>query len=283
MLTETAPRMKRQHKTTRGKMKYEKRITVFLDILGFKQIIKATEDNQGNDNEEKIKFLHDTILQIRELLDIDNGHQAKSKQVTQFSDSVVISFKENEESEVFYTLSDIQTLVINLALRGIICRGGISYGKLIHTDKMIFGPALVEAYETESKAALYPRIILDRTIIDIGKKHHAFHHGEIDEKKAILKILNKDTDDMFYIDYFSKAQSELDDPEYDMPTYIDKLKEIIEAGIKAGKKSPDIKVKYNWMKNKFNTMVKAYTDTNFISALNDQDLKDYYNELEQIK
>lgn len=269
----------------RNTMKYDKRITVFLDILGFKQIIKSTEDKNGNDNEEKIAFLKETILKIRELLDIDNanGHQAKSKQITQFSDSIVISFKENEESEVFYTLSDIQTLIINLALRGIICRGGISYGKLIHNDKMIFGPALVEAYETESKAALYPRIILDKSIIDIGKKHHAIHHGEIDEKLAIKKILNQDTDDMFYVDYFSKAQGELDDPEYDMPTYIEKLREIIDQGIKDGKKSPDIKVKYNWMKNKFNSMVRAYTRAEFISALKEQDLKDYYSALKLIK
>ncbi len=266
-------------------MKYDNRITVFLDILGFKQIIKSTEDKDGNDIEKNIKFLHDTILKIRELLDIDieGGHHAKSKQVTQFSDSIVISFKEKEESEVFYTISDIQTLVINLALRGIICRGGISYGKLIHNDKMIFGPALVEAYETESKAALYPRIILDKTIIDIGKKYHAIHHGEIDEKNAIMQILNKDTDDMFYIDYFSKAQGELNDPDYDMPTYINKLKEIIEIGIKAGKKAPDVKVKYNWMKNKFNTMVKVYTTSEFLSSLDDQDLKHYYTELKQIK
>jgi hypothetical protein len=266
-------------------MKYDKRITVFLDILGFKQIIRNTEDKNGIDNEDKIAFLEETILKIRELLDIDNanGHQAKSKQITQFSDSIVISFKENEESEVFYTLSDIQTLIINLTLRGIICRGGISYGKLIHNDKMIFGPALVEAYETESKAALYPRIILDKTIIDIGKKHHAIHHGEIDEKLAIKKILNQDTDDMFYIDYFSKAQGELDDPEYDMPTYIEKLREIIEQGIKDGKKAPDIKVKYNWMKNKFNSMVRAYTRAEFISMLQDQDLKDYYSDLKLIK
>ena len=131
-------------------MNYENRITVFIDILGFKNIIKNTENKDGTDNEKKIEFLHNTILTIRKLLDIDdpNGHFAKSKQVTQFSDSIVISFEENEESEVFYTISDIQTLVINLVLKGFICRGAISYGKLIHNEKVkqrgiIFKPDLI--------------------------------------------------------------------------------------------------------------------------------------------
>ena len=33
-------------------------------------------------------------------------------------------------------------------------------------------------------------------------------------------------------------------------------KEIIEKGLKMAKKSPDIKVKYSWMKNKYNIMIK---------------------------
>jgi hypothetical protein len=98
-------------------MKYEKRVTVFLDILGFKQLIKSTEIKE-EDVEENF---------------------SKSKRITHFSDSIVISFNENEESEIFYTLSEIQNLIINLIYKGIICRGGIAYGKLIHNEKMIFG------------------------------------------------------------------------------------------------------------------------------------------------
>jgi hypothetical protein len=264
-------------------MKYDKRVTVFLDILGFRQIISDTEDKEGNDISEKIEYLSKTIDLIRNLLDIDKPREvSKSKKITQFSDCIVISFKENETSEVFYTLLDIKTLLINLVLKGIICRGAISYGKLIHTNKMIFGPALVEAYETECKAALYPRIILDKTIINVGKKHHAPHHGEIDEKNEILKILIKDTDDMYYIDYFAKAQSELDEPEYDMPRYIEKLRDIIKKGIIAGQKSPDIKIKYNWMKNKFNSMINQCTTTEFLNQTLDSDLYEYYKNLKMI-
>jgi hypothetical protein len=266
-------------------MEYENRVTIFIDVLGFKQILKATLNIDGTDNEKKINELESVLLLIREIMDLDASEKpfSESMQITQFSDSIVISFKEDEEDEVFYTLANLQNLVINLVWRGIICRGGVSYGKLVHNEKMVFGPALVEAYETESKAALYPRIILDKTIIKIGIKNNGFDNGASEVQKAILNLLSKDTDDMYYIDYFLKAQGELDDPALDMPRYIDELRDIIEKGIKNGKKAPDIKVKYGWMKNKFNTMVKVFTKPEFISALTDEELKSYYESLKQIK
>jgi hypothetical protein len=265
-------------------MKYENRVTVFLDILGFKNLIKRTEDRKGNDNEEEIGYLNDTFLLIRELLGLDNlpENESKSKQITQFSDSIIISFIENEESQVFFTLNDLKNLVVNLILRGVICRGAISYGKLVHNDKMIFGPALVDAYETESKAALYPRIILDRKIINIGMKYHAIHHDEFTEKMAIKGMLVRDTDDMFYIDYFFNVTEYLENGKLDIPIYFNKLQQIIETGLV--NRSPDIKIKYNWMKNKFNLRVPQFKENiNYVFAGNNETLKNFFDNAKPIK
>ena len=262
-------------------MMYENRVTVFLDILGFKEIINGTYDDKGNDievNINQIAYIHDII---RKLLDADNPSEFSiSKQITIFSDCIVISFKEEEQSEIFYTLSDIQDLIINLVFEGIICRGAISFGKLIHTDKTIFGPALNEAYLTESKAALYPRVILNKSIFEIAQNNHASHNSSKDEIESICNIVSIDTDDMYYIDYYAKARSELDDPVYDMPDYIDKLRDIIMNGFEVGKNKPDIQIKYHWMKNKFNKMV-SYFIKNSVSIV-DPDLKDYYQNLKKI-
>jgi hypothetical protein len=262
-------------------MKYENRITVFLDILGFKNIIDSTIDTQKNDIEVQINLISETFGEIRKLLDVDNPKEfSQSRQVTLFSDSIVISFKEDEISEVFYTLLEVQHVIINLVLKGIICRGAISFGKLIHTEKMIFGPALNEAYITESKATLYPRIILSKSIIEKAAQSHASHNTPKDEIESISQIIKKDTDDMFYIDYFSKAQSELDDPENDMPEYIENLKNIIIDGLKKGKEKPDVYMKYSWMKNKFNKMVMNCNRNS--KTIVDQELKDYYQNLKKI-
>lgn len=266
-------------------MNYENRVVVFIDILGFYAIVRNTLDTNGKDIPDKILALNEVLLLVRNVLDIDKPENqvSKSKKVTQFSDSIVISFLATEESEVFYTLLDILRLIINFVFRRIICRGGIAYGKLIHNDKVIFGPAMIQAYETESRAALYPRVILDESIIRIGMKYHGFHHAPEHERDSIMQIVTKDTDEMYYIDYFESAQEELDDPLYDMPTYIDRLRSIIEPNVSSEK--PDIKAKYGWMRNKYNKMIAPFRNESLIKKLREDGedgLADYCADLEEI-
>ncbi|HUI29355.1 MAG TPA: hypothetical protein VLX91_03985 [Candidatus Acidoferrales bacterium] len=248
-------------------MKYENRIVAFIDILGFKAIVGATLDEDGNEVSEKIKTLNDTLLLVRHEFDMDEPDTklTKSRQVTQFSDSVVISFLAQEPSEVFYILLDLLHLVINFVGVGVLCRGGIAFGKLIHTDKVLFGPALIKAYETETRAALFPRIILSDYIIALGAKYHLSHHDPADELDSILDIVTVDTDGMYYIDYFTNAQSELNDPAYDMPEYITRLRKIIKE--MSQHDEPDIVVKFGWMKDKFNKLIDVSRGEAFIKRL----------------
>jgi hypothetical protein len=114
---------------------------------------------------------------------------------------------------------------------------------------MLFGPAMIDAYTLESKAALYPRVILDQSIINLGVKAHANHHGPEDEEEGIMDIVEKDLDGMFYVDYITQGQSELDNPECDYPEYLRRLREIISKGLK--ERDPSIAIKYRWLKEKF--------------------------------
>ena len=156
-------------------MNYDNRIVLFLDILGFSSIIDKTID-KSEDNKEAIEILYQNLDEIRIFLnqrlnqkDIFQDRNFSLK-VTQFSDSVIISFINDDNGTLLNLIRTIQELIIKFVNNGILCRGAISYGKLIHDDKIIFGPALNDAYETETKAALYPRIILDKSLIDLGKK-----------------------------------------------------------------------------------------------------------------
>ena len=238
-------------------MEYEDRIICFIDILGFKDIINSTIDKSGKSDTDKINILEDAFSKVRYFLDIENPNEfSKSKIVTQFSDCIAISFKYSEESEVFYTLIDIQHLLINLVYLGILCRGAIVFGKIIHTEKMIFGPGFNDAYILESKAANYPRIILDEDVLIVAANYHARHHTPKHELASLKSILGKDSDGMYYIDYFGSAQNELDDPAYDFHGYLEKLREIILNGLKS--KKPDIKLKYNWLKQKYNNVINRF-------------------------
>jgi len=270
--------------------KYEMRVTAFIDILGFKEHIKSSVDNKGNDVTDKIELIHSAYQTIRDVWDLDAPQSnnllrvdKKSKIITTFSDSLVISFKLDGESEIFFTLLELKWMLMRLVYKGILCRGAVTYGKLYHDEKMLFGPALVDAYTFESKVALYPRIILEKSIIDLATV--SGRHSPSEEKEYIENLLQKDSDGMYYIDFFMKAQSELDDPTYDFPTYIDTLSDLIRLGLNVYKMKPDVKIKYLWLKERYNDLVQVCNNKKnieFLKKSGETELADYYSSLKKI-
>ena len=261
------------------KHQYENRIVAFVDILGFKEIITKTVDEYNNDVQSQIDKIIEAYDSMREIwaLDVEkittsptlkkayDEIKIKSKIITTFSDSVVISFLQREPSEIFYTLLELKWLIMRLVSQGILCRGALVYGKMIHTDKFLFGPALVEAYETENKAAFYPRIIVSSELIQMAGDARAQHHDAKTEIEYVKQLLKEDTDGMYYIDYFLGAQSELDDPENDFPKYIHTVSEFIIKGVKSPR--PDVKIKYMWMRNKINEVIENGKNEQWIKGL----------------
>ena len=112
---------------------------------------------------------------------------------------------------------------------------------------------MIDAYILESKAANYPRVILGESILKIAEKHFEKHSNPTSEREAIESALGKDSDGMYYIDYFAPDQVELNKCEYSFYEYILKVSEIIKSGIKS--KRPDINIKYSWLKEKYNEFI----------------------------
>ncbi len=228
-------------------MNYQDRVVCFLDILGFRGLVAATINANGTEAMDCIEHLIKAFEHINWLLDIDRPEEREGIEITQFSDSVVISFLETEESGVFHSLLKILWVQMGLGSMGILCRGAVTRGKLVHTSKFLFGPGMVDAYVLESKAALYPRVILDESIINLGKKAHASHHGPEHEKESIMNLLGKDLDGMYYIDYIASSQSEWDDDDY-YRQYLTTLQQMVDEGLKS--KDLSIVVKHRWLQQK---------------------------------
>ncbi len=281
-----------------GKKKkgYDNRVVAFVDILAFKDKIKKTVDANGEPIQLEVDSIIEAYESIRDVWDLDLGKHSpkmraiikkgktKSKIITMFSDCIVISFLENEESEIFFTLIELKWMIMRLISHGFLCRGALAYGKLFHTDQMVFGPALVEAYEIESKAALYPRIILSKEIIEIaGRNYNKRSHSSKSEMEYVEALLKEDTDGMYYIDYFLGAQSELDEPYYGFPEYIDKVSDVVRSGI--GSPKPEIRIKYKWMQKKINEVIKMGKKEEWMKTLRkngDDELADAYESLKEI-
>lgn len=239
-------------------MTYENRVVCFIDILGFSSMVSKTLNSDDTYNDEQISHIYEALECIRDTLDIDEENQ--DTVVTQFSDSVVISFCSDEESQVFNTLLDIQHVLIRLIYRGILCRGGVAIGAVVHNDKYLFGPAMIDAYTLESKAANYPRVILSEEIIKLAGQSKSQAHTEEEEMQYVMSLLQKDSDGMYFIDYIGKsAQQELDEPALDYPIYLSEIANILATGINS--KRPDIQVKYSWLKERYNEVLEPIRAT----------------------
>lgn len=267
-------------------MNYENRIIVFLDILGFRSIIKATVDEQGSDVEARIDDVVEGIRRIEDTFNNESLVQLHTKSwvVTQFSDSIVASCRIDEVSGVLDGLLHSMWACIRLVLNGMLPRGAITVGQLVHTDRMMFGPAMVRAYDLETKEAKFPRIIVDDRVLEFAKRYYSLHHSGGDELKCIRALLERDDDGYFFIDYVFKGRDELDDPEYDYPDFLDRIRDMAEAGLRVD--SEDVREKYDWLADRYNRVVRMVTMPEFLNELRDDgksDLHELYSGLVEIK
>lgn len=257
---------------------YEERLCLFLDILGFKNHVDESAKDTENPQKSTyrtltVAMLYDALKSIGEAMTftVEGLESNSTKMVTQFSDSIVVSYKLDEASALFDMLYDIYLLQINLIQRGILVRGAITAGKLIHNDKLVFGPALNEAAEFE-KLAMYPRVILSQEIIVLGKNRHASHHSSADEEKSIMSLLKKDLDGMFYIDYFAVSPGEFDEEWDGLYNHMIELRELIKR-LSQLTRSPSIKLKHSWMRQKFNDVALPLEQSKY-RKFNDFDVPD---------
>lgn len=230
------------------KNSYERRIVCFIDILGFSGKIKETTKNssEGNANLENIckaiKFINDFSGILHNKIKI-NGIQS-----TQFSDSIVISFpwkeKENTIIAAFMLIKYMQVYLIKEF--NVLLRGGIVIGDVIHNTQMIVGPAMIDAYQLESKCAFSPRIVIDPKV--------SFKFNKILKKNKGIgtwndtTIIHKDLDDTSYIDYFNFADNDDIMTQEEMLEYFSQLCRMIATNVNSSDMS--VRVKYLWMRNK---------------------------------
>lgn len=123
--------------------------------------------------------------------------------IIQFSDSIVLSVPFSEESFSQF-ISVIATYQYDLFCEGIICRGGIAYGKQFLQEGFLFSNGLIEAYMIENEIAKYPRIIVSTDLIELIHKN-----GEIDKNIPLIK----ENDGLFFVD-FLKDRNLVDSSRY---------------------------------------------------------------------
>ncbi len=133
-------------------------ILAFIDVLGIKNKVK---DN-----------LHETLETLWLINNFLLSMQSKYKElvVRTFSDNYLVALK-NNESDFANNFSIINNIIGDLVNRGlrvynVLIRGAIVRGELHLDDQIVLGPALIKAYELESEIAIYPRILVEKSILN---------------------------------------------------------------------------------------------------------------------
>lgn len=223
---------------------YENRLILFLDFLGFKEIVDRTMTDS--------ELLERVLVAIDEIGELaDDSAFRKSQRVTQFSDSIVVSYHVNEESAVFWLLNQVAFCIINLVGMGFLVRGAITSGDMLHSDRYLIGPAMVRAYELESKHAKYPRVIVDPKVIDLARHNRRHLHTPKEEEEYVRSYLTNDYDGRLYYNYVSWDSvvnvAGLDD--YYYPEYIARIGKIVECGL--AHSDPTVCEKYLWLHKQY--------------------------------
>jgi len=263
---------------------YQRRLIAFLDILGFREIVEATAAGRSAAG-ARLSLLINTLQTMRNA----QNDEARSgdKQVTHFSDSLVVSYRADATSGVFDLLLDLYFIVIEALHTGVLMRGGIALGELIHNPEVLVGPAMVKAYEIESKYAGGPRVIVDeagyQALIAQARAAPARHHDGDTESRYVEGLLRRDEDGYYYIDYISfRGVVEVAGLEQDAyPEHLQRISELNVAGLRHA--DPRVQEKHLWLHGHYRSQLREIlTNPNPEFQRDEPELWSYYEALETL-
>jgi hypothetical protein len=141
-------------------MEYEERVVAFIDVLGWAAAVEASvNDAHLRDRMENAVASLGALLRDY----VDEQDDSSDDQASQFSDSVIVSFRSHSAADLTRIVQAISSYQMTMILTGFPTRGGISAGKMHHSGSVAFGPALNRAVCLE-KLAVYPRVIVDQVL-----------------------------------------------------------------------------------------------------------------------
>jgi len=197
---------------------YEKRITFFIDIIGFRNIIEKTEtdhelengifsllQSMNRDNIMKELFAEinvsneteQEIIKLKEFQSLISSRliNDSSIQITHFSDSIVMSVGLENDMYAMSLIEYVGRIIYRLWKDfRILVRGGVSVDDLIHVENgPLFGPAMIKAYDYETHLAIYPRIVFDDTVFNIVGNSQSFRAMKdlFIDYSGIMKLLGE--------------------------------------------------------------------------------------------
>lgn len=146
----------------------EEYLIAYFDILGYKNIITKEIIKEN----ELIDIIQELIKKMNKVISIRNVSKFKPK-VYCFSDNFLICIK-CEGNNFIELVDNLMALVMIMqilqctliSVHKIFIRGSIIKGKLYCDRNFVYGEGLINAYMLENNVAIYPRILIQKELID---------------------------------------------------------------------------------------------------------------------
>jgi len=151
--------------------KYEERYVAFIDILGFRELIKSSLEKSDTFDILILSLKRIANFTLKDPLLVNNPPDLKAQN---FSDNIVISAHLSANG-LWHLLIAISDLFWSLSQFGVLLRGGVSRGPLYHDENIVFGPALVDAHHLQQNVAVFPRVVLSRQVYVDAEQYAQLH------------------------------------------------------------------------------------------------------------
>jgi hypothetical protein len=224
-------------------------LVAFLDILGQREKLrKITLLPRSEEDFQKVRETMGTVLTFRELFakflegfkrkrglphdlspaqeisldDLKKRAEEVQPKIQSVSDTIIIYVPLSDENKIVHldgmlpTLLAIAACFLSLMAKGSLFRGGIDIGIGVEIDdRDIYGPALVSAYDLESKVAKYPRIVMGDKFVEFLysniQKPETDAQSQINRQLAMFcrDLLLIDGDGRFILDYLGEKYRDM--------------------------------------------------------------------------
>ena len=246
--------------TAKEPVRYRRAVVTFLDILGFASLVKSGDA-------DKVEHV---LSAVRKYAIPESHDQMDNEEPTicsvAFSDSIVrVRFLDGDNLRypIGHVLSEINELSLiqgELISENIILRGALTIGEIYLNQGIIFGPAMVTAYELESKLAIYPRIVIDPKVLNEVRKDATLRrdgHSGTDEIKEIRNLVARGDNGLWYINYLASMCGQLDNPDH-LPALLQAHKHLITSRYSTSEQTKGYLDKLLWLAVYHNKIISKF-------------------------
>ena len=194
-----------------GRPQLRQSIVAFIDVLGFSEI--STSCRTMEDSQRVLDKIAAAIDDSRDFVRqrIPDGESALGRRWATkfFSDNLAFGYPFDDESgdrasSAWFIIRCAQRYQLKMTMNGFFVRGALTDGPVCLTDEIIFGSALIECYQLESKASIVPRIVLAEPLVELVMKSYRASADPLEP--AIEQAICRDVDGWWFVNYLDAAQ-----------------------------------------------------------------------------